>query len=88
MLVSGMLKEKLNSPPFSQIVCLRHRPINGLLCEGSLIMAATVADGIIIGGAGGAIAGLTVYLVQYVHNKWTACVDSKAVYKWLVENSQ
>ena len=26
-------------------------------------------DGVVIGGAGGAIAGIMVYLVQYLHNK-------------------
>ena len=32
---------------------------------------ATVIDGIIIGGAGGAIAGITVYSIQYVHAKFS-----------------
>jgi hypothetical protein len=48
---------------------------------------ASVSDGILIGGAGGAIAGITVYLVQYIHNKWRDFSDSKTVYKWLSDNS-
>ena len=45
-------------------------------------------DGIIIGGAGGAIAGLTVWLVQYAHTKIVECQEKKRIYKWLkVETS-
>lgn len=47
----------------------------------------TVLDGIVIGGAGGAIAGLTVWLVQYVHNKVTEKIERNRVYKWLKENT-
>lgn len=43
----------------------------------------TVMDGIIIGSAGGAIAGITVYLVQYLHNKIVESIESKRIYKWL-----
>jgi hypothetical protein len=32
---------------------------------------ATIVDGIVIGSAGGAIAGLTVWLVKYIHSKAT-----------------
>lgn len=47
----------------------------------------TVLDGIIIGGAGGAIAGITVWLVQYVHNKVTTIIENNRIYKWLKENT-
>jgi len=47
----------------------------------------TVVDGIVIGGAGGAIAGLTVWLVQYVHDKATQKFESNRVFKWLEENT-
>jgi hypothetical protein len=40
-------------------------------------------DGIIIGGAGGAIAGLTVYLVGYVHKKVVKRIEKDRVYDWL-----
>jgi len=43
----------------------------------------TIWDGIIIGGAGGAIAGITVYLVKYIHEKWTESRDKKTIYNWL-----
>lgn len=46
-----------------------------------------VTTGIVVGSAGGAIAGLTVYLVQYIHNKWQDFSDRKTVYKWLADNS-
>jgi len=44
---------------------------------------ATIADGIIIGAAGGSIAGLTVWLIQYSHNKITLFLECNRVYKWL-----
>ncbi|EIJ2375703.1 hypothetical protein LIO03_000709 [Vibrio alginolyticus] len=51
-------------------------------------MSNTVIDGVIIGGAGGAIAGLTVYAVQALH-KWISDKrDSKRVYNWLKSNTE
>ena len=47
----------------------------------------TIVDGIVIGGAGGAIAGLTVWLVQYLHDKVTQKFESNRVFKWLKENT-
>lgn len=49
---------------------------------------STVVDGIIVGGAGGAVAGITVYSVQYLHQKIKDCIDSSAIYKWLSENTK
>ena len=48
---------------------------------------ATVQDGIIIGGAGGAIAGVTVWIVQYLHGKTVGFIHGKRVYNWLKENT-
>ena len=48
---------------------------------------ATIVDGIIIGGAGGSIAGLTVWIVQYLHNIVAEKLDRKRVYKWLKTNT-
>jgi hypothetical protein len=48
----------------------------------------TVVDGIVIGGAGGAIAGLTVWIVQYVHDKVAQKLDGNRIYKWLKENTK
>jgi len=47
----------------------------------------TVVDGVVIGGAGGAIAGLMVWLVQYLHEKVTRKSEGKRVYNWLKENT-
>ena len=49
-------------------------------------MSPEILNGIVVGGAGGAIAGITVYSVQYLHNKCTDFLDGKKVYKWLQEN--
>jgi hypothetical protein len=48
---------------------------------------ATINDGIIIGGAGGAIAGITVWIVQYLHGKSRDCIHGKRVYNWLKKNT-
>lgn len=48
----------------------------------------SIFDGVVIGGAGGAIAGITVYLVQYIHNKYSDCTDSKRIYEWLQANTK
>ena len=47
----------------------------------------TIVDGIVIGGAGGAIAGITVWLVQYLHERATRKLEGNRVYKWLKENT-
>ena len=47
----------------------------------------SITDGILIGGAGGAIAGITVWLIQYVHDKVTEKGESSRVYNWLKEST-
>jgi len=49
---------------------------------------STVMDGVIIGGAGGAIAGITVYLIQYAHDKVRDKIESKKIYVWLEKNTK
>ena len=44
-------------------------------------------NGIIIGATGGAIAGLTVWFVQYTHMKTIECREKKRVYEWLKANT-
>ena len=44
-------------------------------------------DGIIIGGAGGAIAGITVLVVKYIHTKTLEAIHKKRVYDWIKENT-
>ncbi|GGX54505.1 hypothetical protein GCM10007392_22360 [Saccharospirillum salsuginis] len=48
---------------------------------------ATIVDGIIIGGAGGAIAGLTVWLVQYSYEKVTQRIHARRIFTWLKANT-
>ena len=43
----------------------------------------SIVDGVIVGGAGGAIAGITVYLIQHFHNKWKDKTEKKRIYNWL-----
>ena len=43
----------------------------------------SVLNGIVIGGAGGAIAGVTVWLVKYMHDKTLEWVHKRRVYFWL-----
>ena len=47
----------------------------------------TIQDGIIIGAAGGSIAGVTVWVVKYIHDKVTQKIESERVYKWLKHNT-
>lgn len=50
-------------------------------------MEKTVIDGVIIGGAGGALAGITVYTIQFIHNGILNTIDRKRIYNWLKENT-
>lgn len=47
----------------------------------------TITEGIVIGGAGGAIAGLTVWSVQFVKELIMLKLDSNRVYKWFQQNT-
>ena len=47
----------------------------------------SIWEGIIIGGAGGAFAGLTVLLVQYIHLKIVDCSHKRRIYNWLKHNT-
>lgn len=58
------------------------------MCINGVEQVTTVIDGIIIGGAGGAIAGLTVWLVQYIHDKASEKLDGNRIYKWLKNNTK
>lgn len=50
-------------------------------------MEPTITDGIVIGGAGGAIAGLTVWFVQLVQAKFLERRDKQRVHRWLSEHT-
>ena len=47
----------------------------------------TVWDGIIIGGAGGAIAGIVVWGIQASKEVYYKQIHKKRVYKWIKENT-
>jgi len=48
----------------------------------------SILDGIIIGAAGGAIAGITVFLVQSVTKSISDSKDSKRIFLWLTQNTE
>lgn len=47
----------------------------------------SIVDGIVIGAAGGAIAGLTVWLVQYAHDRVVEQRERERVYGWIRGNT-
>lgn len=50
-------------------------------------MESSIWEGIVVGASGGAIAGLTVYGVQYLHEKVRETYEMRRVNTWLKENS-
>lgn len=50
-------------------------------------MESSIADGVIIGATGGALAGIMVYAIQYVHTKAVNCIESERICDWLDENT-
>lgn len=50
-------------------------------------MDSNIWDGIVVGASGGAIAGLTVYVIQYLHEKLRDACETRRVNYWLKENS-
>lgn len=49
---------------------------------------ATIVDGIVIGGVGGAIAGISVYFMAYFKGKIVEKIHKKRILKWLEEHSR
>lgn len=47
-----------------------------------------IFEGIVIGASGGALAGITVYLIKYLHQKITDCLESRKIRDWLQENTE
>jgi hypothetical protein len=43
----------------------------------------SILNSIIVGGTGGALAGLTVIFVQYVHGKCLERRDKKRIFDWM-----
>jgi len=50
-------------------------------------MDATVRDGIVVGAAGGAIAGFMLWFAEYLHKKTVDAIDKRSVYRWLKANT-
>ena len=48
---------------------------------------ANILQGIIVGGVGGAAAGIAVYAIQWLHNKVIDTIDSRKIHRWLVSNT-
>lgn len=48
----------------------------------------TIWQSIAIGGAGGFVAGITVYLAKKIVNYFNNKCDSNKIYSWLKKNSQ
>ena len=51
-------------------------------------MEEKIWEGVVVGATGGALAGITVYVIQFLHRKLNNCIESKRIYKWLDENTQ
>ena len=51
-------------------------------------MSISLWEGIVIGGVGGTIAGLTVWVVELLKEKVTEYNDKKRVYDWLCQRTQ
>lgn len=48
---------------------------------------ATIVEGITVGAAGGALAGITVYVLQYIHELVSVYLDKRTIHNWLQENT-
>lgn len=53
-----------------------------------MIESNYVWEGIIIGGAGGAIAGITVWLIDTISKKIKTSQHKQRVYNWLISNTE
>jgi hypothetical protein len=47
-------------------------------------MCNTVLEGIIIGGSGGALAGITILVIQWIGEKTSEYRDKRKIYNWLM----
>lgn len=53
----------------------------------SIVVASSIWDGILIGGAGGFIAGISIAAVNGLWMIWKERADKKKVFGWLSQNS-
>ncbi|MGD1890755.1 MAG: hypothetical protein ACFB15_09185 [Cyclobacteriaceae bacterium] len=66
----------------SDFLFVRHYQLNNLIADCSIL------HGIAVGGARGAIAGITVYTIQQSHNWIRYRQDSARVEQWLKDHIQ
>lgn len=59
----------------------------GIMHKVGMSMDSNIWDGIIVGASGGSIAGVTVYIIQYCHQKIRDFTEMRRVNAWLKENS-
>ena len=53
-----------------------------------IISLEKIVEGIVIGGAGGSIAGLAIWLLQLGRDKWTERKHKNKVYDWLHKRTE
>ncbi len=51
-------------------------------------MEEKIIEGVVIGATGGSLAGITVYLIQYLHKKCVDYIEAKRIRTWLQENTR
>jgi hypothetical protein len=44
---------------------------------------STIINGIIVGAVGGSLAGVTVYMAKYIHDKIQVCSEKRRIYRWM-----
>jgi hypothetical protein len=47
-----------------------------------------IIEGVIIGATGGSLAGLTIWSVQFIHDKFSIWVGTKRIYSWMVRKTE
>ena len=55
--------------------------------NGEIEMSDGIWGGFVIGASGGSIAGITVYLIQHLHQKLRDQIETRRINRWLKENS-
>lgn len=50
-------------------------------------MEDKIIEGVIIGTSGGTLAGIMIYLIQYLHQKILDYTESKRIRTWLQKNT-
>ena len=51
-------------------------------------VAMALIEGIVIGGVGGTLAGISVYTIQFFHQKFKDHVESDRIYFWMEKTTE